>query len=153
MQFSVDGTNVGTPVTLTNGVATFTSSTSTVGTHSVKAVYTPDSTNFIASNGSVSQVVSKGTLGQNGLANITLTSAPNPSGYGQLVTFTATVPSGATGTVQFLDGATVLGSGTISGTTATFTTSTLAVGTHSVTAVYSGDANSTPPRRPSTARW
>jgi hypothetical protein len=85
--------------------------------------------------------VNKATLGQNGLANITLTSTPNPSNYGQTVTFTATVPNGVTGTVTFMDGTTVLGTGAISGTTATFTTTALAIGTHPVTAVYSGDAN------------
>jgi hypothetical protein len=85
--------------------------------------------------------VAKDTPGQNGVANITLTSSPNPSTIGQSVIFTAMVPVGATGTVQFMDGSTLLGSGTVSGTTATFTTSTLATGTHPVTAVYSGDAN------------
>ena len=83
-------------------------------------------------------------MGQNGLANITLTSSPNPSIYGQSVTFTATVPSGVTGTVQFVDGTTVLGTATITGTTATYTTNSLTPGTHPVTAVYSGDANYNP---------
>jgi hypothetical protein len=85
--------------------------------------------------------VSKDTPGQGGVANITLTSSPNPSALGQSVTFTATVPAGATGTVQFMDGSTLLGTGTVSSTTATFTTSSLAAGTHPVTAVYSGDTN------------
>jgi hypothetical protein len=143
VQFSVDGTAVGGPVALNgSGVATFASSTLSVGTHSITAVYTPDSTNFTGSSATaLSQTVTKGTLGQNGLANITLVSSPNPSAFSQAVLFTATVPSGVTGTVQFVDGATVLGTGTISGTTATYTTSTLAVGTHPMTAVYSGDTN------------
>jgi len=143
VQFSVDGTAVGGPVTLNgSGAATLTSSTLTVGTHSITAVYTPDSTSFTGSSATaLSQVVNKATLGQNGVANITLASSPNPSSYLQPLTFTATVPSGVTGTVQFMDGSTSLGTGTISGTTATFTTSTLAIGTHPVTAVYSGDAN------------
>jgi hypothetical protein len=85
--------------------------------------------------------VTKDTPGQNGVANITLSSSPNPSLLGQSVTFTATVPAGATGTVQFTEGSTLLGTGTISGATATFTTSTLVTGTHPVTVVYSGDAN------------
>ena len=85
--------------------------------------------------------VAKDTPGQNGTANITLSSSPNPSMLGQSVTFTATVPAGATGTVQFMEGTTLLGTATINGTTATFTTSTLAAGTHPVTAIYSGDAN------------
>ena len=44
------------------------------------------------------------------------------------------------GTVNFFDGATLLGTGTIDAGAASFTT-TLAVGTHTVTAVYSGDAS------------
>ncbi|MDV9203194.1 Ig-like domain-containing protein, partial [Streptomyces sp. Wh19] len=48
-----------------------------------------------------------------------------------------------TGTVDFFDGATLLGTGTLSGGVATFTTSTLAIGTHPLTAVYNGDANFT----------
>lgn len=75
-----------------------------------------------------------------------LLSAPNPSQFGQTVTFTATVTplSGfykgtPTGTVSFLKGATNLGSSTLNGSgTATFTISTLAVGTSSITASYGG---------------
>ena len=74
-----------------------------------------------------------------------VTSSVNPSVFGQSVTFTATVSSGVgtpTGTVSFKDGATNLGSGTlnVSGQE-TFTTSSLGVGSHSITAEYSGDAN------------
>ncbi len=64
------------------------------------------------------------------------------------VTFTATVtgPSGnttvPTGTVSFLDGTTILGSGTLNGTgVATFSTAALSAGSHSITAVYRGDSN------------
>ena len=57
------------------------------------------------------------------------------------MTLTATVTSGATGTVTFDDGATSLGTGTISGGVATLTTNSLAVGTHSITAQYGGDSN------------
>jgi hypothetical protein len=65
--------------------------------------------------------------------------------YGSLETFTATVPSAATGTVNFYNnGSTLLGSGTVSGGTATFSSSTLAVGSYSVTAAYSGDSNYSP---------
>jgi len=76
-----------------------------------------------------------------------LTASANPSVFGQSVTFTAVVsPTGGvsgtpTGTVTFLDGATTLGSGTLNNGSATFTTSApLAVGTHSITAVYGSDA-------------
>jgi hypothetical protein len=60
------------------------------------------------------------------------------------VTLTATVSSPAgvpTGTVSFLDGTTPLGPGTLSGGVATLTTSSLAVGMHSISAVYSGETN------------
>jgi hypothetical protein len=72
-----------------------------------------------------------------------LQSSVNPSTSGQAVTFTATVSgqdgSTLTGTVTFMDGSTVLGTGTVTGGQATFTTSGLSVGSHSITAIYSGD--------------
>ena len=75
-----------------------------------------------------------------------VTSSASPSAYGQSVTFTATVtPAGGvdpTGTVQFqIDGNNVGSPLTLSGGVATYSTSTLAVGSHSVVAVYSGDGN------------
>ena len=70
-----------------------------------------------------------------------LGSSANPSFYGNSVTFTATVsPSTATGTVQFLDGATVLGTAAVAGGSAVLAVSALTTGAHSITAVYSGDA-------------
>jgi len=75
-----------------------------------------------------------------------LTSSPNPSTPGEPVTFTATITSAAGAppdgeSVSFNHGKTVLGTGTLSGGTATFTTSTLKAGSHSVTAMYAGDTN------------
>ncbi len=85
---------------------------------------------------------------------LSLTSGANPSTLGQSLTFTATIgPSisvlfytvNPTGTVQFQDGGSNLGSPvTVSNSTATFTTAALSVGAHSITAVYSGDANFAP---------
>jgi hypothetical protein len=77
-----------------------------------------------------------------------LTSSPNPSTEGELVTFTATVTStGGTPpyacdgdeAVSFMAGETRLGIGYLSGGQATFSTTTLKVGTTPVTAVYGGD--------------
>jgi hypothetical protein len=76
-----------------------------------------------------------------------INSPTNPSVIGQSVTFTATVSVVApgigtpTGTVTFNDGATQLGIGTVSAGIATFTTSSLALGSHTITAVYGGDTN------------
>jgi hypothetical protein len=70
---------------------------------------------------------------------------------GQTVTFTATVApkSGSgvpTGAVTFNDGAIQIAAGTLdSAGSVTFSTSSLAVGSHSVTAVYSGDSNFSAP--------
>jgi eukaryotic-like serine/threonine-protein kinase len=76
----------------------------------------------------------------------TLSSSPNPSTYGEAVIFTAVVtwgegapPDGET--VSFMKGKTVLGTGTLSSGSASFTISTLKVGTNSITAEYSGDSN------------
>lgn len=74
--------------------------------------------------------------------------APNPSNFGQSVTLTATVApvapgaGTATGKVTFLDGSITLGTGTLSSAdVATFSTSSLAAGSHSLTASYGGDPN------------
>jgi choice-of-anchor B domain-containing protein len=72
-----------------------------------------------------------------------LASAPNPSTSGQSVTFTATVTSGSgvpAGTVTFTEGATVWASGvTVDGTGhAAFSTAALAVGSHTLTAAFTG---------------
>jgi hypothetical protein len=69
-----------------------------------------------------------------------LSSSQNPSSGGQSVTFTAQVTgAGPTGTVTFFDGGTQIGTATLAGGTATMTTSSLTVGSHSITARYSGD--------------
>ena len=75
-------------------------------------------------------------------SSVALASSANPSTFGQSVTFVATVTgSSPTGTVTFRDGATVLGTSPLGAGQATFTMSTLSVGSHSITAAYSGDAN------------
>ena len=75
-------------------------------------------------------------------------SSANPSIIGQTVTFTATVAGNPvvsckpTGTVTFKDGSTTLGTGTLNSSgQATFPTSTLSAGNHSITVVYGADSN------------
>src|SRR5207248_578614 len=78
---------------------------------------------------------------------VSVGSSSNPATAGQAVTFTATITVNApgtgtpTGSVTFKDGATTIATGTLSGGQATFTSSSLGVGSHSITAAYSGDAN------------
>jgi hypothetical protein len=126
------GTVIGS-ATLSNGTAVLTSSALGVGTYSVVAQYTLGDANFQPSDSApVSLAVQNPTT-------TTLAASPNPSDVNQSVTFTATVTGTGgtpTGTVTFLDGTQTLGTAALSGTTATFTTSKLVVGAHSVTARY-----------------
>jgi hypothetical protein len=125
------GTGTINPVT---GTVTITTSTLPVGTDPITATYGGD-TNNSPGTGSTTQTVSKAT------PTVALTSSLNPSSFSQAVTFTASITTGVTGTVTFLDGSTTLGTGTISSGTATLTTSTLNAGVHTITASYGGDSN------------
>jgi hypothetical protein len=129
--FKNGATVLGT-TTLAGGIATATTSSLATGSDPITATYNGDGNNNTAT-ASLTQVVAKAT------PTVVLTSSVNPSTINQSVTFTATVPSTATGTVTFFDSATSLGTGTITNGVASFTTSTLTVGVHSITASYGGD--------------
>lgn len=79
----------------------------------------------------------------------TVSSSLNPAVVGASVKFTGAVAGASgssgtpSGTVTFLDGSSSLGTGSLTAGTATFTTSALSAGSHSITAVYGGDANFT----------
>jgi hypothetical protein len=134
----LDGaTTIGTG-TVAGGVATFATNSLSVGTHSITAAYPGDANNNSVTSSALSQVVNKGT------PTLSISSSKNPALYGDSVTFATSLPANATGTITFLDGATAIGSGAISGGSATFTTSGLSVGTHSITASYAGDSNYNP---------
>jgi glycosyl hydrolase family 44/Big-like domain-containing protein len=90
-------------------------------------VFTPASATLAATTTSLAASNATPTTGQS--VKLTATVAPK-SGTGTL-----------TGTVAFSDGANQIGSGSVSAGSATFTTSTLANGSHSITAAYSGDTN------------
>lgn len=72
----------------------------------------------------------------------TLTTDPNPSELSKATTLKAVVAGGATptGTVLFKDGAAVLGSAPLVGGTAKLSVKKLAVGSHTLSATYGGDA-------------
>ncbi len=140
--FNIDGTNQSSLGTLSGGVATFDASGLAIGSHSIYAVYNGDTNNTGSTSSVLTQVV-------NALTTTSVGSSLNPSNFGQSVTFTATVTatppaSGTpTGTVTFMDGATSLGPGTLSGGVATLSTSSLTVGGHTISVVYGGDSNFT----------
>jgi hypothetical protein len=66
----------------------------------------------------------------------------NPSVYGNSLMITATLTKGATGTVIFVDGTSMIGSSPINaGGSAAISTVDLNAGVHTITATYSGDLN------------
>lgn len=137
--FKQGATVLGT-VALSGGSAGFTTSTLPVGSYYIKAVYDGDSKFVGSTSNTVMQVVKKAAT------TASLTSSPNPSAYGQTVTFIAVVTSGSHAppdgeTITFKEGITVLGTGVLSGGSASFTTSTLLVGTHAIRAGYAGDVH------------
>jgi autotransporter-associated beta strand protein len=143
VQFQVDGTNVGSPVALTNGSATSSAiSTLGVGNHIVTASYTDNAGDFNTSSGTLSGGL---TVNQAG-SKVAVSSSVQPSVFGQSVTFTATVTAAApgagtpTGTVTFQDNGVTLSTVNLSNGSATGTFS-LVVGSHAITVQYSGDKN------------
>jgi Big-like domain-containing protein len=137
VQFFDGATSLGTG-TLSGGRASVSTSTLAAGSHSITGTYNGNSNYNASTSGNVSLTVSQAA------STTSLASNVNPSISGQSVTFTATVlPSVATGTVQFVDGSNSLGTATLSGGRASVSTSSLAVGSHSITATYGGDANDT----------
>lgn len=146
VQFKDGASNLGSLVTLSSGSATLnTNALVTAGAHNLTALYSGDSSNTSSTSPAIVESVSPAN------SAITVTASATAITIGQTVTLTAAVSGVApTGTVQFKDGQTNLGDAVmLNGGAATTSTATLAVGTHSLVATYSGDANnlgsSTPP--------
>jgi hypothetical protein len=136
------GITLGTGTVDSSGKATYTSSALTVASHTITATYGGDLSRASSTTSTaLTQVVNQAST------TTTLTSSANPALPNQAITLTATVAAAApgsgtpTGTVTFRDGTTVLGTGTVNSGQATFTTSTLAAGSHTITAAYGGDTN------------
>jgi hypothetical protein len=78
---------------------------------------------------------------------VALTSSGSPLVFGEKVTFTAKVSPAEegdptpTGTVSFREGTTVLGSAKLSKGIATFSSSSLVAGKHTIIAAYGGDTH------------
>lgn len=129
-----DGATVLGTTKVSSSTAGFSISALGGGLHSITATYSGDA-NFLSSSSPVlSQVVTAATA-------TSVVSSLNPSVFGQSVTFTSRVtsPGGTpTGRVSFQDGASLLGTASLSGGTARFTTSALTGGAHSIQAVYGG---------------
>jgi DNA-binding beta-propeller fold protein YncE len=110
--------------------------------------FTPQSTGSIPGTATITdnaagspQIINLSGSGSQVTPTVGLDMTSSSISYGTPETFFAYLPSAATGTVTFYNGSTVLGTGTVNGGTATFSSSTLATGSYSITAVYPGDSN------------
>jgi len=140
--FNDGATTLGTAAA-SGGVATFVTSSLSIASHTITVAYGGDANFTSSTSAALTQTVTKDTT------IATVIASANPSVFGQSVTFTATVSAAApgsgtpTGTLTFKDGSTKLGSAALGGGTASFTTASLAVATHSITVSYGGDADFT----------
>ncbi len=123
-------------VTLVNGQASVSASSSTSGSLSITASYIGDVNNTGSTSQALTEVVNKNP------SSTTVAPSLNPSSFKQVVVFTATVTSGGspTGTITFQSDTATLGTVALTGNTASLSTSALAAGVHLITAVYNGDA-------------
>jgi len=124
--------------TLSGGKASFSTSNLAGGSHSITAVYAGSSPWATSTSSPLTQTVNKAA---SATAEI---SSMNPAPFGKNITFTArvTAPVGTpTGSVTFKNGSATLGTVGLSGGFAKLNTSTLAVGSHSITAQYAGNGN------------
>lgn len=135
-------TALGSATPNASGTATLATSSLSGGAHTITASYAGDA-NYAASRaGSVTVTVAALTA-----TTTTVTSSAAGAAFGTPLTFTAAVvhASGSavpTGKITFFDGTSMLGTSSLASSgSATITLSTLAIGSHSITAQYSGDAN------------
>ena len=136
VQFLDGSTDIGSPVTVSGGTASTSTTTLTPGTHSLSAAFTPaDSSAFGASTSTaVSYVITSPATSTTTSLGVTPTS---PITVGTQSTLTATVsPSTAAGSVQFFDGATAIGGPVAVAAGSASTTTTFTANTHSVKAVF-----------------
>jgi hypothetical protein len=137
-RFAVDGTFVGNGTT--NGsTATFTTSTLTAGSHTVNATCTANNNFAPVGAPALTQVVNQAT------PTLSLSTSGTPSALGSPVTFTSTISNAQDNcTFRFAVDGTFVGNGTTSGSTATFTTSALTAGSHTISATCTGNNNFVP---------
>ena len=134
IDFYDSGTYIGTgtlaPIAGGTSSASITSSTLAMGSHSLTADYSGDSSYNAANSSAASLTINQAST------NTAVASSVNPSTYNQSVTFTATVTAASpgsgtpTGTVTFKCNGTTMGTGSISGGVATFTRPLCRVGTN-----------------------
>ena len=139
VQFTSGSMNIGSAPTLL-GKAMVTTNSLTPGTYELVASFTGQVGSTSSQSTPVALTVTQIPT------TLALTANPASAVVGTPVTITATVGFPATsllpsGTVTIKDGSTTVATLAVVDGAASFTTSTLAVGTHSLSASYSGDTN------------
>jgi hypothetical protein len=135
----LDGTVVLGTQPLQNGIATLTTTSLSAGTHSLTAVYQGDTT-YVPSTGAATPTVIAQAAST---TSVTGATATNP-GTSTPLTVTVAGISGAavpTGTVTVMDGTASIGAGPLVAGKATISVTLQSLGTHTLTAQYSGDPN------------
>ncbi|MBP1161037.1 Ig-like domain-containing protein [Rhodococcus sp. PvR099] len=143
VQFKDGANNIGNAVPVNNGTATLNHTFAADGAHAITAVYSGDAANKPSTSAAATVTVSTDPV----IVDTTTTlNVPGTAKTGTAVDLTATVaPAGATGTVQFKDGADNIGNAVpVNNGTATLNHTFTTTGNHSITAVYSGDAGNKP---------
>jgi hypothetical protein len=142
MNFYSGSTLIGSGTVNASGVAIVETSNLAAGADSITAVYSGNVIFATSTSSALLETVSKAALTT---TTTSLSASPTQTTLGQQVVVTATVspaPTGSpSGTVNFYNGTTLLAtiSANASGV-ATFSTTSLPVGTNNLTAVYSGNA-------------
>ena len=137
-----DGATLLGSSTLSGGSASLETAGLAAGLHTIEARYDGD-VSFETGSGSASHTVNSAAA----TPSIAIASNRNPASAGQSVTLTASLNMAAgpvSGTVQFYDGAVLLGTSPIVSGSAAFTTSALAAGSHAITVRYLGSASAPP---------
>ncbi len=131
-----DGSSTLGQASLSGGQAAMSLNSLAPGSHSITSAYSGDA-NFAASSSAASPL----TVAKAGTSTTLVAS----SGSGTTIPLTATVVSSTSGTptgsVGFYDGATLLNTTALANGVAAWSVASLSTGTHSLTAIYSGDAN------------
>ncbi|MBM4668595.1 Ig-like domain repeat protein [Rhodococcus hoagii] len=141
VQFTDNGTPIGAPVAVVNGVATLPHTFATTGPRSISASFTGALGFTDASATSPGSIVVSDPVEQTSLS----VTVPTAATTGESVNLSATVsPSNAQGTVQFeIDGVPVGSPQTVSGGAASLPYTFNAADTHAVTAEFTGAAGFT----------
>ncbi|MDR6398485.1 Ig-like domain repeat protein [Herbaspirillum seropedicae] len=123
--------------TLSGNTATLSLGNLTAGAHLITASYAGDGNNAAASSAALTVSVSPLS------PTLSVSTSSNAIVYGATPTVTATLNGGLSpgGTILFKDGSATIGTIALSGNSASLPLPGLSVGSHAISAVYSGDSN------------